>query len=62
MPEESPLAASGHRHLPMPAEMWMVERLPVALRQDREKLSEQALFRILFVEIQNKQPSFGLTS
>jgi hypothetical protein len=42
--------------------MLMVARLPVALRQDLGKLSEQALFRKLFVEIQNKQPFFGLTS
>jgi len=42
--------------------MSMVARFPVALRQDLGKLSEQALFRKLCVEIQNKQPSFGLTS
>jgi hypothetical protein len=42
--------------------MWMVERLPVPLREGSGKLSEQALFRKLFVEIQNQQPSFGLTS
>jgi hypothetical protein len=40
----------------------MVEQLPVAPRQRSGKLSGQALFRKLFVVIQNKQPSFGLTS